>query len=75
VGYKLVVAPELDVALSEWVGALGWECEGIVFADLEVLAAAEGKEEGEEDELVEDSCGIGFHGDGGDCFNEIKWDG
>jgi hypothetical protein len=75
VGNESVVAPESEVALAQWVGAPGWECEGIMFADLEVLAAAEGKEEGEEDELVEDSCGIGFGGDGGDCFDEIEWDG
>jgi hypothetical protein len=57
------------VALAQWVGAPGGKCEGIVCANLDVLAAAEGKEEGKEDELVEDSCGIGFRGDGGDCFN------
>jgi hypothetical protein len=57
------------------MGVPGWECEGIVFADLEVLAAAKGKEEGEEDELVEDPGGVGFRGDGGDCFDEIEWDG
>jgi hypothetical protein len=57
------------------VGAPGWEREGVVFADLEVLAAAKSKEEGEEDELVEDSGGVGFRWDGGDCFDEIEWDG
>jgi hypothetical protein len=75
VGYESVVAPESEVALAQMVGAPGWECEGIVFADLEVLAAAKGKEEGEEDELVEDSGGVGFRGDGGDCLDEIEWDG
>jgi hypothetical protein len=69
-----VVAPESDVALAEWVGAPGWECEWISVANFEVLAAVKGKEEGEKDELVEDSCSVGFRGDGGDGFNEVEWD-
>ena len=44
-GNESVVAPEADVAFSEWPGAPAWLCEGVLGANFEILAAAEGKEE------------------------------
>ena len=45
--YDTMVFPEPYVAFAEWVSAPGWWVIWVFAADAQILAAAEGEEEGE----------------------------
>ena len=70
-----MVAPETDVALAEWEGAPGRLDIGVAAANLEVLAAAECKEEGEEHELMEHGGSLVERGAGHHLFKDVKGEG